>query len=165
MKTIDFEKAIKSTPGNQKAQEFFAVLAPKLDPKSMPKIDVHRARPFVSEMAWALFAAYGATVGYAAAQLNMLRMGLDAADILDPTAVSKLIVTALPYYSKYIEEHGAKGYPYIVEPLEAALLRELQRMMRGEESDRSSVEQAAKIMHEVSIVNEAMSKSSTGGNG
>ena len=49
----------------------------------------------------------------------------------------------------------------MLEPLEAALLKELQRMMRGEESDKASIEQAGKIMKEVESVNEAIAKEST----
>ncbi len=159
MQTIDFQKAREAVSRDPRGKEVFAQFAPNLDPRNIPKVDVHKARPFVSEMAWALFSAYHAIVGYATMQVLILGGKLNPiADILDPTAVSKLVLTALPYYSEYIQEHGDKGYPYIAEPLEAALLKELQRMMRGEESDKSSIEQAARIMQEVKTVNEAITK-------
>lgn len=161
MKTFDFEKALRTASDNPRARELFSILGPNLDPKNMPKVDVHRARPFVSEMAWALFSAYQAIVGYAMAQLFMLRVGLNSADLLDSTAVSKLVLAALPHYAEYVEKFGAKGFPYIVEPLEAELLKELRRMMRGEESDKNSVEQAAKIMQEVMSINDAISRGSS----
>ena len=159
MQTINFEKAQKTAAENPLARDMFSQFAPKLDPKTFPKVDVHRARPFVSEMAWALFSAYQAIVGYATTQLHILRVGLNV-DILDPAAVSKLILAALPHYGDYIEKSGAKCFPYIVEPLELELLKELRRMMRGDDSDNSNVEQAAKIMQAVMAVNESICKGS-----
>lgn len=159
MKTIDFDKALRKAAEDPRARDLFSQIAPKLDPKSIPKLDVHRARPFVSEIAWALFSAYQAIVGYATMQLHILKTGVSI-DVLDPDAVSKLVLTALPHYSEYVELHGPKGYSHIVEPLEVELLKELQRMLSGEDSDRKSIEQAAKIMQAVKSVNEAISKSS-----
>ncbi len=161
LQTFDFVKALKESSDNPTARKLFLDFAPNLSIQSFPKVDVHRARPFVSDMAWALFSAYRAILGYATVQLYILRMGQEElADLLDPNTVHKLILVALPHYSDYIEKHNDKAYPYIVEPLEAALLEELQRMLSGEESDKKSVEQAAKIMQEVKIVNEAISQGS-----
>lgn len=161
MATFKFDKSVKLASQDQKVRDFFATVGASVDPKQMQEVDVHESRPFVSELAWALFSAYQAIVGYAVAQLQLLKMGLDAPDILNPEHVSKLIKAALPYYADYIDTHGATEYFYMLEPLEAELLKELQRMMRGEESDKASVEQAAKIMKEVASVNEATSKGST----
>ena len=122
------------------------------------KVGQNPSRPFVSEIAWALFSAYQAILGYAATQLQMLKVGLNAPEILNSDYVSKLAKVALPYYATYIDTHGAAGYTYMLEPLEAELLKELQRMMRGEESDLTSVEQAGKIMKEVEKINAAISK-------
>ncbi|WP_413933377.1 hypothetical protein [Nitrospira sp. BLG_1] len=161
MKTIDFEKALKTASEDPRTRDLFTKMSPQLDPKNLPNPDVHKVRPYVSEMAWALFSAYQAIVGYAAAQIFMLRVGLNSAHILDSTAVSRLVLAALPHYQEYIEKHGYKVFPLIVDTLEAELLKELQRMMRGEESDKHSVEQAAKIMQEVRDVNKAIDKGST----
>lgn len=165
LQTFDFVKSLKEASQNQKVRELFIQLAPNHDIKNFPKVDVHRARPFVSEMAWALFAAYQAILAYTTLQLNILKIGqTEHTNLLATDTVSKLVLTALPSYSEYIEKHGDKGYPHVVEPLEAALLKELQRMMRGEESDKASVEQAARIMQavtEVMSVNAAISKCSS----
>ncbi|MEO7863300.1 MAG: hypothetical protein ABIU05_23255, partial [Nitrospirales bacterium] len=95
-----------------------------------------------------------ATLGHAAAQLHMLKVGLNAADLLETENVSKLIKIALPYCANYIDEHGPTGYWYMLEPLESALLKELQRMMLGEQSDKTSIEQAKEILKGVESVNE-----------
>jgi hypothetical protein len=88
-------------------------------------------------------------------------MGANFPDLLNTEHVSKLAKAALPSWADYIDEVGSAGYSYMLEPLEAELLKELQRMMRGEESDKASVDQAAKILKEVASVNEAISKGST----
>ena len=161
LKTINFEKALESLSENPRTKGLFEQLSPKLDPRNFPNVDVHKARPYVSEMAWALFCAYQAILIYTTMQFFILQRGLaTAAELLDTDKVSKLVLTALPHYQEYVEKHGAKGYPYILETLETEILKELQRMMVGEESDKSNVERAAKIMQEVTRVNEATPKNS-----
>ena len=106
--------------------------------------------------------AYQAIVLYAVVQLQMLKAGVKDAKLLTPDHVNKLTKAALPQYAGYIDTHGSSGYYNMLEPLEAELLKELQRMMRGEESDKATVEQAAKIMNEVASLNEEISKGSAG---
>jgi hypothetical protein len=112
----------------------------------------------VSEIAWALFAAYQAILYNAVVQIQMLKAGLKDTKLIKADHVSKLAKAALPWYADYIDEHGSAGYNNMLEPLQTELLKELQRMMHGEESDKASVEQAAKIMNEVARVNEEQSR-------
>ena len=161
MAPIKFANSLKLASEDQKVRDLFGKVPGNIDLKSFPKIDVHQSRPFVSEIAWALFSAYQAIVGYSAVQLQMLKMGANFPDLLNTEHVSKLAKAALPSWADYIDEVGSAGYSYMLEPLEAELLKELQRMMRGEESDKASVDQAAKILKEVASVNEAISKGST----
>lgn len=161
MASIKFENSLKLASEDQKIRDFFAKLPGNIDFKSFPKIDVHKSRPFVSEIAWALFSAYQAIVGYSATQLQMLKMGVNVPGLLNTEHVSKLAKAALPSWANYIDKVGSAGYSYMLEPLEGELLKELQRMMRGEESDKASVEQAVKIMKEVASVNLASSGTST----
>lgn len=161
MSIVKFEKSLELASQDHRIRDFFAQLSTLADPEKFSMSRVLHACPFVSEMAWALFSAYQAIVGYSVAQLQMLKIGLNAANLLDPQSVSNLVKVALPDYAGYIDAHGPAGYFSIIEPLEAKLLDELRRMMKGEESDKASVEQAAKIMKEVASVNEATSKGST----
>jgi len=78
--------------------------------------------------------------------------------VLEVTVIKNLAKSALPSFADYIDEHGYKSFFHLLQLLEDELLKELQRMMRGEELDRESVQRAARIMEEVSIVNEATSK-------
>lgn len=160
MAAIKFDVSLKLASEDQKVRDFFAKLPGNIDLKTFPKIDVHKSRPFVSELAWALFSAYQAIVGYATTQLQMLKIGVNIPDLLNTEHVSKLAKAALPWWTDYIDKVGSAGYYNMLEPLEAELLKELRRMMRGEESDKASVELAANIMEEVKMVKEAIAKKS-----
>jgi len=159
MATVDFNKSLAMASQNQKVRDFFATIGNTFALDKLEKVDVHKARPFVSELAWALFSAYQAILYHAVVQVQMLKVGADA-NLLNAEHVPKLAKAALPWWAEYIDKVGSAGYTNMLEPLEGELLKELQRMMRGEEADKVSVEQAAKIMKEVAIVNEAISKGS-----
>ena len=68
----------------------------EVDFQEPPRIDVHRARPFVSEIAWALFSAYEAILGRAKVQFHMLKAGLNALDHPNSEHLSNLVKVALP---------------------------------------------------------------------
>ena len=160
MANIKFDTSLKRASEDPKVRDIFAKFPWNVDLNTFPKLDVHKSHPFVSELAWALFSAYQAIVGYATTQLLMLKHGANIPDLLNTEHVSKLAKSALPQYTDYIEKFGPSGYYNMLEPLEVELLKELRRMMRGEESDKASVEQAARIMEEVAIIDEAISKRS-----
>lgn len=159
MESFDFEKSLEIAAQNPTVREFFNTMGKTFEPNVLQKTDAHKARPFVSELAWALFAAYQAILLYVVVQVQMLKAGVKDAKLLNPGHVTKLVKAALPMYSDYIDKYGPSGYNQMLEPLEAELLKELQRMMRGEESDKASIEQAAKIMKEVASVNDVSAKS------
>jgi len=161
MAGVQFDKALELAAQHQNVRDFFGTLGASFDPLKFTTADAQKARPFVSEISWALFAAYHAIIGHAVVQLQMLKLGLKSADLLDTKIVTKLVTAALPQHTAYLEKYGPNGYYYMIEPLEAELLQELRRMMRGEESDKATVEQAKRIMEEVATVNTAISRSST----
>jgi hypothetical protein len=160
MATVDFKKSLKQAAQDPKARELFSQVGKNVALEDWPKTDAHKARPFVSEIAWALFSAYQAILGHAATQIHMLKVGLNQPQLLDEPHVPKLIKAALPWCGEYIDQVGSAGYYNILEPLEAELLKEMRRMMHGEDSDESTVQRAARIMEEVRKVQEATSKGS-----
>lgn len=112
-------------------------------------------------MAWAIFSAYQAILWFAVTQLHILKIGLNVPDVLDTSAINKLVKAALPHHAAYLEKYGAAGYHYLVDELESLLLKELQNILNGKESDKASVEQAAAILQEVERVNETISNAAT----
>lgn len=161
MAVIKFDAAAKEAAKNPQFRQVFEALGSGLDLKKLGSTGASKVRPFVSDMAWAIFSAYQAILLFAVTQLHILKSGLNVPDVLDTSAINKLIQAALPHQSAYLEKYGVAGYHYLVDELESRLLKELQNILKGQESDRASVEQAAAILQEVERVNETISKATT----
>jgi hypothetical protein len=105
------------------------------------------ARPFVSPLAWALYSAYSSIVLHAALRLKTLQSGIDK-DFTDVEGIKKIVKTALPHQADYIDKYGASAFHYLLDELESAILLELTKILKGEESDKESLEKAASILKE-----------------
>ena len=82
----------------------------------------------------------------------MLKNGIAIAEILDTNKVTDLVKVALPRYVEYIDEHGFAALPQLLEELENRLLTAFQLMLKGEDSDKASLEQAAAIIKKADIL-------------
>lgn len=153
MASVEYEEALKHAAQDQKFRKFFETIANTCPPEKLQKTDAHRSRPFVSELAWALFSAYQAILLGTVAKLHILKNGLPG-DLLKTDHVTSATKAALPTYSAYIDTYGDAACYNLLDILEAELLKELRRIMTGEESDKASVEQASKIMLAVSKLQE-----------
>lgn len=158
MGTVNFDVAAKEAAKNPRMREVFGMLAAPFDPTKIQSNDAAKARPFVSEIAWALFSAYQAIILFAVTQINILKIGLDKPELLTTDAVTKLVKVALPHYSDYIAKYGSAAYHLLLDELESGLLRELQKLLEGGESDKASVEQAVAILKESDRVMETISQ-------
>jgi hypothetical protein len=100
-----------------------------------------------------LFSAYQAILGGSLGKLQILKSGLPG-DLLKIDHITAATKAALPTYSAYIDKYGDAGCYQLLDILEAELLKELRRILAGEESDKASIEQANKIMLAVSKIQE-----------
>lgn len=148
MAVIKFDAAAKEAEKNPQFRQIFEAVGSGLDLKKLGSTGASKIRPFISEISWAIFSAYQAILLFAATQLHILKSGLNVPDVLDTSAITKLIQTVLPHQAAYLEKYGAAGYHYLVDELESRLLNELQNILKGQESDKASVEQAAAILQE-----------------
>ena len=148
MATIKFDAASKDAAKNPQFRQIFEVMGGAIDLNKIGGANASQMRPFVSEMSWAIFSAYQAIIMFAILQLQMLKVGLDAPNVLNTETVSKLVKAVLPHQTKYIEKYGVSGCHYLLDELEVLLLNELRSMLKGEESDKASLEQAAVILKE-----------------
>ena len=161
MTAIKFEAAAKEAAKNPRFRQLFEMLGAALDLKKLGSTNASKVRPFVSEMSWAIFSAYQAVLLFAVTQLHMLKGGLDMPDVMNTSAITKLVQAVLPHHTAYLEKYGASGYHHLVEELESQLLKELRNFLKGEESDRASVEQAAIILQESQRVIETISSAAS----
>jgi hypothetical protein len=147
MLLIDFQAAAKEAECNAKARDLFASMGGVSDFREFSYREAAKARPFVSQLAWALFTAYQTIVAVAAIRLESLKAGLNT-DFVDKDAVTKLITAALPHHAEYIAKNDVRVCHYLLDELESRLLEELQKLLSGVESDKESIEQAAAIIKE-----------------
>lgn len=157
MASVKYEDALKRVEQDRNARTFFATIGSTCTPEKLQKTDAHRSRPFISELAWALFSAYQAILLGVVARLQILKNGLPG-DLIKADHVTSMTKAALPAYSAYIDTYGDAGCYHLLDILEAELLKEFRRIMAGEESGKSSVEQASKIMQAISKTQEQSQK-------
>jgi len=155
MAVINFESAAKEAERNPKARQFFEMIGHGFDMNAIDLTGAAKARPFLSPMAWAVYAAIKAVTFHSVVRLQILKGGLGTTDFADNNAIQKLVVAALPHYSEYLEKNGPSVYYYVLEALEAKLLSELQSMLSGTESDKASVQQASEIIRQVNALQAA----------
>ncbi|WP_194249543.1 hypothetical protein [Chitinibacter fontanus] len=146
MAIIKFEEAARETERNPKARQLFEIMGSGFDPLKIDGINADKARPFISPMAWATFAAYRAIVMNSVVKWHILKGGLGKADLVDSDVVKNLVLAALPGYKDYLEKHGTDALYYSLEGLETQLLSELKTLLTISEFDKASVEQEAEIL-------------------
>src|SRR3990172_12640744 len=91
MATIKFDAASKDAAKNPQFRQIFEVMGGAIDLNKIGGANASQMRPFVSEMSWAIFSAYQAIIMFAILQLQMLKVGLDAPNVLNTETVSKLV--------------------------------------------------------------------------
>lgn len=157
---LKWEAISKEVARNPKAKELFAMW--KIDETKYEKAGQsgQKARPFITPVAWAYFAAYQAILLHAVAFIKLLQLGVDGHQFMASENLIKLIKTALPHYSTYIDEHGPSAAYYLLDELENSLLEELKRMLDGVAADMTEIARAKQILVEASRVN---SETSEGG--
>lgn len=147
MTTLKFDVAVKETATNPQIRETFQKIGSSLDIAKLQTTDASKARPFVSPLAWAYYSAYLAIVWHAVVRLKMLEAGI-VNDLADTEAVEKLINVALPHQKDYIGRYGPSCFYFLLEELESNILVEMRNVLGGQESDKESISNAAKILKE-----------------
>lgn len=161
MSAINFEAAAKEAEHNARAREVFAMIGIGFDEKVIDFNGAQRARPFVSPMVWAVFAAIQAVTAHSLMRFKALKSGLGPKDYVDHKAIEKLVTAALPHYSEFLQQHGPAVYHHVLEALEAKLLTEIQTMISSGEHDLKSIEQAAEIVRRATeLQSESLAKQS-----
>lgn len=153
------EGAAKASAEDPRAREMFAMLAGQADPQNIHTEDAEKARPFVSEMAWAIFSAYQAILSVAMIKMQLLKSGLDMPGAIDEENVQRLVATVLPHQDEFIRKHGTRACHCLLGALESRLLQELRRVLQGAESDKEAIKQAGEIIRESENVKNSLRES------
>lgn len=156
---LKYEGAAKVSAENPRAREMFAAIGGNIDPAKMHTGEAEKARPFVSEMAWAIFSAYRSMLSVAVIKMQLLKTGLDIPKVIDEEGVRRLITIALPHQADFVAKHDTGAYHYLLEEMETRLLAELLKGLQGTESDKETVRKAGEILRESERVMSSISES------
>jgi len=153
---LKYKNAANKAAESKMHQDFFKSLGGSFEPEILATSDAEKARPFVSNMAWALFSAYRTSIVIAVFRYKMLTLGLNLPNVIDEKGVTDMIAAALPHQADYIAKFGLDGTHHLLDELENLLLQELQRVAKGTDSDKDSVGQSADILKHVEQVMASM---------
>jgi hypothetical protein len=153
MSVLEIENASERAPRDPQLRKFFEILSGSVAnvkaPDSLPKIE----QLFVSPLAWAYFSAYQTVVMIAYAVAKALEAGLeDVHKLVKMNGANKMLKTALPHQSEYIDKYGFKGYHFLLDELEGKLILALRQTLEGEELDQASIIRSAEIIKMVKEV-------------
>ena len=127
MAVFKWDKISEEVARNPRAKEIFAAFKVDANKANEPVKLAQRARPFITPVAWAYYAAYQAILMHALALVKMLELGFDAQKFLDSKSLVSLIKTALPHCSEYIDQHGPSAAYYLLDQLHS-LFDQLQQI-------------------------------------
>ena len=146
--SIPYDKFLEHAEKDPKVQEMFKMIDGATDGKKdlsfLKQDNAIKARPFLSELAWALFSAYHAILSMAIFRMEMLKTGINLPLQKSNTSLD-IIKKALPHHTDYIDKYGLDGLHHLLEELELSILRELRRILDGKDSDNESIELAKSI--------------------
>ena len=156
MSTIKFEALLKESERNPKVKELVKPFSGLMDNMTELGVVSHRARPYLSDLAWAYYSAYQAILMFAVVQLEMIKGGLNMPEILNSNHVVKLANAALPGNETYLTEHGTIGAFYLLEELESKLLAELTHTLKEGVGDMEHIKQVSAILDAVEELNKSL---------
>ncbi len=141
---VKYDELLKLEKSDPKVQEMFTMLDANSDRSYFQIQSALKVRPFLSELAWALFSAYSTILSIAIIRMEAIKLGIDK-DFTDNESVLKIVKIALPHQMDYINKYGVSGLHYLLEELELSILRELRRVLDGKDSDDESIKRASAL--------------------
>lgn len=153
MSVMNLEEIAKEVEKDDRVRDFVKTAGGGFDPSKQEYVAANLARPYLSNMAWALYSAIQAITGYYIAHWAALSNGIDSRKMISNESVQKLIVAAAPEYQDYLQKHGLSASFNLLERLDTLLLAELNRMAIDHEQDKNSINQAAEILEQARNLN------------
>jgi hypothetical protein len=146
MAVMNLEELGKQVKEDRRVSEFVKVAGGGFEPSKQDHITGSLARPYVSDMAWAIFSAIQAITSYYVAHWVALSNGIDSRKMVANESVHKLILAVMPEYKEFLEKSGLSSAYHLLEQLDLRLIKELNRMALDHQQDKDSIQQAAEIL-------------------
>jgi len=134
---------------NPKMQEFVEDITKPLDSTALTgeaAWNAQKSQPWVSPMAWALYAAYSVVIQYAYLIFISLKSGLpNPQSYMSRDKMIEMLRTALPDLEVDWDKLSEVLLPNVLEALELKLLREIQDFISGRQVDAETLDRARRI--------------------
>ncbi|MEW8603106.1 MAG: hypothetical protein AB2594_00140 [Candidatus Thiodiazotropha sp.] len=141
-----FDTMMKAVTENPHLKEVIDVIGDDFDRNCLNGIDAEKARPFISDLAWAYYSAYNLILRNYYVKYLMIQKSLDKTEIIENPIVIKVLVVALPHREEAIQKHGHEIFHTYLEELETLLLNELKSLLLGDKASEESIKQANLIL-------------------
>ena len=146
-------KAIAKETHDPRMQQVLATIGSAAPDIEQLKSVARDERPFLPELAWAYFTAYRTVLYGVYGRFMILRTGLENPEqYLSKEGIQKILKTALPYRSEFIDEKEPEQYYVLLDEIENYLLMELRKILEGKDVDQASATRAREIMDAVNGV-------------
>jgi hypothetical protein len=162
MSVMKLENIAEQVGRDDRLRDLIKVSGGGFDPSKLDYVTASLARPYVSDMAWALFIAIQAITSYYVAHWVALSNGIDSRNMVANDAVQKLILAVTPEYKEYLETNGLSASYHLLERLDTLLLGELNLIATNYQQDKESVEQAAEILEHARNLNQKINPAAAG---
>ena len=154
-KTADMLKfdAIEKLGTSDRAKfgQLAGIFTKELTPEFMAKVNCQEARLYVNDTAWAFYHAYSMIILSGGLRMMALETGVPLSILEDP-ALKKAILDALPHQKATLEKYPNMMNSLFLDELREALLKELKRSIRGEQSTEKETAIARAILSELPSV-------------
>lgn len=145
MMVIDFDKAAEIAEFDENTRNAFEMMKGEVDLKDLGLNEASKVRPFVSEIAWALYTAYVSIITFPVMQITALSKGIPK-KIFKNTDFRNVLLRALPLREKEIRVAGVNEMPNLFFELENEILKELKNCLNGKDIDQSTLERSHEIL-------------------
>lgn len=150
---LKLDQVEKEIGVNDGLQEFIRTIMGDGFDQIIDKTNAGTERIYVPEIVWATYSAYSSIMFSIYAHMKALSLGIeDGSKLMDFEAVGKLAKAVLPHQSKFIDQYGSTGLPYLLEEIEKKMLEEVRSALLGTEDDQQALAQSKIIMERVNAV-------------
>ena len=128
--------------------QFAGIFTKDVTPEFMAEVNCQHARLYVNETAWAFYHAYSMIIISGGLRMMALETGVPSS-LFDEAALKKAILDALPHQKPALEKYPNVMNSVFLDELREALLKELKRSIRGEQSTEKETAIARAILSEL----------------
>lgn len=146
MASIKFYAAADEVTKDPSIRKFFEQMSNISVKDDLTLPSAQAARPYLTDLAWALYSAYLAILTLAHLKIQSLRNGIDARPYIKFKAADDQLKAVLPEYASFIDEHSDASHSHLADTLRDRILHELRRTLNGEIEDQNTVRSAAAIL-------------------